>query len=561
MTTVGQRPAKTLSLSQKMLILFLLITILAILSGAFLYSRLDQINQQWTTFAQETSHKQQLVSQLKSDFGYGGAIHLFKNYVLRGQDKYLSRFDAAYQKAKAAIKEYQSLETTSEELAQLDTIGKTYTRYATNLKMAAGKWAEGLAPKDIDKLVKISDGPALKAFSDLEIKLSQQVKQGETAINGNITGTKTILITLTVSSILGLLVFFFIVRKNIIKPIAETAEKFQELNAGNLDARLNIQRRDEIGQLANSFNHFAETLKEEVLSAFQHLASGDFTFKATGLIATPLAEANTGLTNVMATVQTASVQISNDTRLVAETSSSLANGATQQAAALEEISASMVQMNEQTSNNASNATMANQLSTEAKDAAELGNQQMQGMVRAMDDIKESGQNISKIIKVIDEIAFQTNLLALNAAVEAARAGQHGKGFAVVAEEVRNLAARSAKAAQETTALIEGSAKKTENGAQIAEHTAVALAKIVTGVNKVSDLVEEIAAASQEQSHGIDQVNEGLTQLEQVNQQATSSAEQSAAIAEQLFAATTRMQDMLAKFKVEAAISGEISYQS
>jgi len=561
MNTAVQRPAKTSSLSQKMLVLFLLITILAILSSVFLYSRLNQINQQWTTFAQETSHKQQLVSQLKSDFGYGGAIHLFKNYVLRGQDKYLSRFDAAYQKAKAAIKEYQSLETTSEELAQLETIGKTYTLYATNLQMAAGKWAEGLAPKDIDKLVKISDGPALKAFSDLETKLSQQVKLGETAITGNISGTKTILIALTALSILGLLVFFFIVRKNIIKPIFETAEKFQELNGGNLDARLNIQRRDEIGQLADSFNHFADTLKKEVLSAFQHLASGDFTFKAAGLIAKPLAEANTGLTNVMATVQSASVQISNDTRLVAETSSSLANGATQQAAALEEISASMVQMNEQTSNNASNATTANHLSTEAKDAAELGNQQMQGMVRAMDDIKESGQNISKIIKVIDEIAFQTNLLALNAAVEAARAGQHGKGFAVVAEEVRNLAARSAKAAQETTALIEGSAQKTENGAQIAEQTAGALAKIVTGVNKVSDLVEEIAAASQEQSQGIDQVNEGLTQLEHVNQQATSSAEQSAAIAEQLSAETTRMQDMLAKFKVEAAVSGRISYQS
>jgi len=544
--------AQSLSLTQKMLILFLIITVLAGCSSFFLYNQLNRVNQQWTVFSQKTSHKQQLVSQLKSDFGYGGAIHLFKNFVLRGKSKYLSKFDAAYQRAKSGIKEYQTVGATAEELSQLKTIEDTYTKYATNLKMAAQKWQEGLTPKQIDGLVKISDGPALKAFASLQKELAQHIIDGEVAISSTINRTQLMLIILTVISLFGLAAFFVLVKKNIIKPIADAANKFQELNSGNLDARLDSQRTDEIGQLANSFNLFAETLKEEVISAFQHLAEGDFTFKASGLIAKPLEQANAGLTEVIATVQTASVQISNDTRMVAETSSSLANGATQQAAALEEISASMVQMNKQTSNNASNATTANQLSSEAKSAAENGNQQMQSMVQAMEDIKESGQSISKIIKVIDEIAFQTNLLALNAAVEAARAGQHGKGFAVVAEEVRNLAARSAKAAQETTALIEGSAEKTENGAKLAERTASALSGIVDGINKVSDLVEEIASASQEQSQGIEQVNQGLSQLENVNAQATSNAEQSAAIAEQLSAETTKMQDMLAKFKVETS---------
>ncbi len=543
---------KTMSLSQKMLILFIVIVVLSGLASTFLYNRLDQANQHWMTFAQETSHKQQLISQLKSEFGYGGAIHLFKNYILRGHNKYLSKFDSAYQRAKDSIKEYRSIKTTAEEKLQLETIEKTYGLYASHLKMATQKWAEGLAPKDIDNLVKISDGPALKAFSNLEKKLSEQVQAGEQAITNNITSTKSILIALTLLSILGLLVFFILAIKNIIAPISDTAKKFQELNAGNLDARLDIQRGDEIGQLAVSFNHFAATLKEEVLSAFNHLADGDFTFKASGLIGKPLAEANKGLTGTVEAVLQSSQKIAADTLQVSATSTSLADGATKQAAALEEISASMHEMNEQTASNTRNAEQVNQLSSAAKLAAEKGDRQMTAMVQAMAEINEAGHNISKIIKVIDEIAFQTNLLALNAAVEAARAGQHGKGFAVVAEEVRNLAARSAKAASETTELIQGSVQKTENGAQIADQTAVALKEIYQGVVQVSDLVDEIAAASNEQAQGVAQANEGLAQLSAVNQTSTASAEETAAVAEELSGQTAFLQQMLERFNISGS---------
>ena len=199
--------------------------------------------------------------------------------------------------------------------------------------------------------------------------------------------------------------------------------------------------------------------------------------------------------------------------------------------------------------NAENADQAHELTEKARQQAEVGDGDMKEMLQAMDAINVSSTNISKIIKVIDEIAFQTNILALNAAVEAARAGQHGKGFAVVAEEVRNLAARSAKAAKETTDMIEDSIEKVENGRAIATKTADALQAIMSNVAEVTDIVGSIAKASNEQQLALEQINQGVLQVSQVVQSNSATSEQADSASEELSAQAASLKYTAGKFRL------------
>ena len=350
----------------------------------------------------------------------------------------------------------------------------------------------------------------------MELKTSQAKESAESnkasANKASVTMLTVIAVSIAIAVGLGILI-----SRIIAVPVKKIVVAAEQIADGDLNVEIDYHSKCEIGALAAAFKKMSDNLNE-----------------------------------VMTGISTASEQVAVGSKQVSDSSVAHSQGATEQASSIEELTASLEEISSQTKLNAQNANQANELAENAKSSAVMGNDQMKDMLVAMDEINLSSGNISKIIKVIDDIAAQTNILALNAAVEAARAGQQGKGFAVVAEEVRTLAARSAGAAKETTALIEGSIQKVEGGTKIAKETAAALGEIVGSIEKVANLVNEIAVASNEQATGIGQINQGIMQVSEVVQTNSATSEESAAASEELSGQASLLREMVGKFKIRKA---------
>lgn len=342
--------------------------------------------------------------------------------------------------------------------------------------------------------------------------------------------------------------------KNIQKSLAMVTKAADELAKGKVDVKLEKTSNDEFGMLMDSFQNVVDNIRYQA-QIVQEVANGNMTVEVRpkseedvmGYALRKFVRQNHhGISNV----KDSAYQVTTSASQVASASEALAQGSTEQASAIEQITASIDDVAERTKQNASQANTASELMAQAIEEVKKGNEEMQDMVVAMQEINKASEGISKIIKVIDDIAFQTNILALNAAVEAARAGEAGKGFAVVAEEVRNLAAKSSSAAAETAEMIEDSIQKVETGSSIANETAQALEEITSVVKQSETIITEIAEASNYQATAIAQMVQAISQVSQVVQNNSATSEECAAASMELSNQASRVRDLLSIYKLK-----------
>ena len=464
----------------------------------------------------------------------GMHLNLARNYHLMAMGKTdNSEVEASYAKMRQALvecdkdmAELTSMAESQEAKQKMASFQKNYDLYKAGAAASVREKLAGTVEEGSTGFASREDAVKQGKLADqLYADISEIADMGETAAARSVEkiaaeNKGSIMANIGIASVLIIIslafgIYFSRDLSNRLKELGAAASRIAE---GDLTTEVKTSTGDELGDVAASFEIMRQRVHESV-SDIHNVAD----------------------------------QVAAGAKNVSDASMALSQGATEQAASVEELSASISEIASQTASNAENAERANELTINCRNQAELGNKDMDAMLDAMEEINNSSNNISKIIKVIDEIAFQTNILALNAAVEAARAGQHGKGFAVVAEEVRNLAARSAKAAKETTDMIEGSIDKVNVGRTIANKTAEVLNAIVNNVADVADIVEGIAKASNEQKLAIDQINQGVNQVSQVVQSNSATSEESASASQQLSAQADRMREQVRHFRLSNSV--------
>jgi len=418
----------------------------------------------------------------------------------------------------------------------------------------------------------------------------------------------SLIIMVIASLLIGVVIAFlftFIISRMIIHPLEACVRVAKELALGDTKVSINIKSKDELGALAEAMQEMIHSIKTmyedasmlvaeavkghlktradlhrhhgdysdiikglndtldavitpitEVMNVMDRLSHKDLTARVTGeyygdlgIFKENVNRAAINLEDSLSQVVLASEQISAASELISSGAQAVADATSTQASSIEEISASLDEINSLTSGNAENAKNGLKLSDSAVASVDEGSDAMERMNKAMSAILTSSQETAKIIKTIDEIAFQTNLLALNAAVEAAHAGEVGKGFAVVAEEVKNLALRSAEAAQNTNVLIEESGKNSQMGSTIVEQVTLSFNQMKEQFNKVKDIVQEIVKSSADQAQGVKQINSGVSEMNRSTQQNAANAEKSASAAEELSSQASELKGMVEEYKL------------
>jgi methyl-accepting chemotaxis protein len=409
-----------------------------------------------------------------------------------------------------------------------------------------------------DKVSKTSDhfdGLITTLFSQKIAEAKQRNEQSQR----NFTVSMGLMALVMLISIVLAAFFGRLNAKLICKPITSLVKTADEISEGNLNVTIDKGNGDEISILANAFEKMTTAWSgyiNDISSVLFQMSEGNLDVEISSeykgdfiKIKESINHIVKNLNDVIGQIIIASNEVAASSKQLSAGSQSLSAGATEQAASVEQLTASIAEIANKTKENASSASKADKIANSVKKDTEGGNEMMERMLGSMGEISESAAGISRIIKVINDIAFQTNILALNASIEAARAGSYGRGFAVVAEEVRHLAQRSSEAAKDTTQMIDKSLAKASEGTNIAHDTSAALKMIEDGVNGTAAIIDEIARSSNDQAAGISQLNKGIDEVSKIVQNNSATAEQSAAASEELFREAETMRRLVSRFKV------------
>lgn len=452
----------------------------------------------------------------------------------------------------------------AEEQELYDKAKSLWTEYAKT----DSKLMELAAQGKTEEARVVLDGESAKIYGELQGVLdeitayntegsSHITEESRTSYNISVISMAVVILIIILIGVY----FSFVIIRGIKFPIFEIETAAVKMAQGELDVNISYESKDELGTLSNQMRNLIRKLQmiiDDENEFLAKMASGDFNvdskcedeyiggFHPVLISFRGIAQK---LNDTMQQISESAEQVAGGSEQVSDGAQALSQGATEQASSVQELAATISDISGKVNENAENAGQASEMANTVVVEMDASNQKMQGMIEAMNEISRCSDEIGKVIKTIEDIAFQTNILALNAAVEAARAGSAGKGFAVVADEVRNLASKSAEASQNTAVLIENTLKAVKNGTTIADETAESLKQAVEGVSEVTGIVGRISEASKDQAAAVSQVTMGIDQISSVVQTNSATAEESAAASQELSSQSRLMKELVGRFKL------------